>query len=118
MCQMMGNMGKRQEMPRKPILKSRSFNLWVINFVGPFPSSNCNKYVLHVVDYISKWVEAISLPTSETKHVLKFLCKNIFARFGSPWAIISDKVFPFYNKLFANLMAKYGMTHKVANAYY
>nr|GFA19766.1 reverse transcriptase domain-containing protein [Tanacetum cinerariifolium] len=55
----------------------------------PFPSSRGNKYILVAVDYFSKWVEAKALPTNDARVVVKFL-KSLFARFGTPRAIISD----------------------------
>ncbi|GKB48403.1 reverse transcriptase domain-containing protein, partial [Tanacetum coccineum] len=59
-----------------------------IDFMGPFPSSHRNKYILAVVDYLSKWVEAKELPTNDARVVVKFL-KYLFARFETPRAIIS-----------------------------
>nr|GEW31552.1 reverse transcriptase domain-containing protein [Tanacetum cinerariifolium] len=61
-----------------------------IDFMGPFPSSRGNKYILVAVDYLSKWVEAKALPINDARVVCKFL-KNLFARFGTPRAIISDR---------------------------
>jgi len=40
------------------ILVSEFFYVWGINFMGPFPSSFGNLYILFVVDYVSKWIEA------------------------------------------------------------
>nr|GEU92137.1 reverse transcriptase domain-containing protein [Tanacetum cinerariifolium] len=65
------------------------FDVWGIDFMGPFPSSRRNKYILVAVDYLSKWVEAKALPTNDARVVCKFL-KSLFARFGTPRAIISD----------------------------
>nr|GEW81854.1 reverse transcriptase domain-containing protein [Tanacetum cinerariifolium] len=62
-----------------------------IDFMGPFPSSRGNKYILVAVDYLSKWVEAKTLPTNDARVVCNFL-KSLFARFGAPRAIISDRV--------------------------
>ncbi|GKD50047.1 reverse transcriptase domain-containing protein [Tanacetum coccineum] len=56
----------------------------------PFPSSRGNKYILVAVDYLSKWVEAKALLTNDARVVCKFL-KSLFARFGTPRAIISDR---------------------------
>nr|GEY77315.1 reverse transcriptase domain-containing protein [Tanacetum cinerariifolium] len=50
--------------------------------MGLFPSSRGNKYILVVVDYLSKWVKAKALPTNNARVVCKFL-KNLFARFGT-----------------------------------
>ncbi|GJX95154.1 reverse transcriptase domain-containing protein [Tanacetum coccineum] len=66
------------------------FDIWGIDFMGPFPSSRGNKYILVAVDYLSKWVEAKALPTNDARVVCKFL-KSLFARFGAPRAIISDR---------------------------
>nr|GFB35510.1 hypothetical protein [Tanacetum cinerariifolium] len=68
------------------------FDVWGIDFMGPFPSSKGNKYILVAVDYLSKWVEAKALPTNDARVVVKFL-KSLFFRFGTPKAIISDRVY-------------------------
>ncbi|GJY13886.1 reverse transcriptase domain-containing protein [Tanacetum coccineum] len=74
-----------------------------IDFMGPFPSSRGNKYILVAVDYLSKWVEAKALPTNDARVVVKFL-KSLFARFGTPRAIISDHGTHFCNDQFAKLL--------------
>ena len=58
--------------------------------MGPFPSSLGYKYILIIVDYVSKWVEAILAITNDAKVVKKMLKKIIFPRFGTPRALISD----------------------------
>lgn len=49
---------------------------------------------------------------------MNLLKKNIFARFDTPRAIISDEGIHFYHKYFNALLAKYGVTHKMATAYH
>ena len=63
-----------------------------IDFMGPFPSSFGNEYILLAMNYVFEWVEAIHSRTNDTKVVVKFLKGNIFARFGMPHAIIGDQV--------------------------
>ena len=58
--------------------------------MGPFPPSFGNLYILLVVDYVSKWVEAIACPKNDANTVVSFLQKNILSRFGTPRTIISD----------------------------
>ena len=55
-CQRTGNISRRDEMPQKGILEVEIFDVWGIDFMGPFPSSFGNKYILVVVDYVSKWI--------------------------------------------------------------
>nr|GEW14937.1 hypothetical protein [Tanacetum cinerariifolium] len=88
-----------------------------IDFIGPFPSSRGNKYILVAVDYLSKWVEAKVLSTNDARVVCKFL-KSLFARFGTPRAIISDRGTHFCNDQFVKVMLKYGVTHRLATAYH
>ena len=58
--------------------------------MGPFSNSFGYQYILLAVDYVSKWVEAIPCKANDNKVVVKFLKENIFSRFGTPRAIISD----------------------------
>ncbi|XP_015162807.1 uncharacterized protein [Solanum tuberosum] len=69
-------------------------------------------------DYVSKWVEAVALPNNEGKSVVQFLKRYIFARFGTPRAIISDGGSHFCNKYFASALSKYGVKHKVPPPYH
>ncbi|GKD23142.1 reverse transcriptase domain-containing protein [Tanacetum coccineum] len=59
----------------------------------PFPSLRGNQYILVVVDYLSKWVEVKALPTNDARVVVKFL-KQLFSRFRTQRAIISDREIP------------------------
>ncbi|KAL5581963.1 hypothetical protein UlMin_014405 [Ulmus minor] len=60
----------------------------------------------------------MALPTNDARVVVRFLKKNIFARFGTPRAIISDEGSHFCNKQFDSLLSKYGVTHRVATPYH
>jgi len=47
-------------MPLNPILIVKIFDVWGIDFMGPFPLSFSYLYILVAVDYVSKWVEAVA----------------------------------------------------------
>ncbi|RVW16846.1 Transposon Tf2-12 polyprotein [Vitis vinifera] len=89
-CQRLGKLTRRNMMPLNPILIVDIFDVWGIDFMGPFPMSFGHSYILD----------------------------NIFARFGVPKAIISDGGTHFCNKPFETLLAKYGVKHKVATPYH
>nr|GFA25858.1 hypothetical protein [Tanacetum cinerariifolium] len=104
------------------LVKSCDASQWL------FSSLRGNKYILVVVDYLSKWVEVKALPTNDARVVCKFL-KSLFVRFGTPvpslviaiWnprAIISDQGAHFCNDQFAKVMMKYGVTHRLATPYH
>ena len=77
-------------MPQHYISECEVFDIWGIDFMGPFPPSYGNKYILVVVDYVSKWVEAQALPTNDARVVVRFL-KKLFSMFGTLRALISDR---------------------------
>ncbi|GJS17721.1 reverse transcriptase domain-containing protein [Tanacetum coccineum] len=87
--------------------------LWGIDLMGPFSRLHEEQYILVAVDYVSKWVEAKALPTNDARVVCKFL-KSLFARFGAPRAIISDRGTHFCNDQFTKVMQKYGVTHRLS----
>nr|GEW30776.1 hypothetical protein [Tanacetum cinerariifolium] len=75
-----GNISSRNEMPQSNIQVCEVFDIWGLDFMGPFPDSRGNKYILLAVHYVSKCVEAQALPTNDARVVVKFL-KGIFTRF-------------------------------------
>ncbi|GJY83431.1 reverse transcriptase domain-containing protein [Tanacetum coccineum] len=87
-CQRRGKISQCDEMPQNAIQVCEIFDVWGIDFMGPFPSSRGNKYILVAIDYLSKWDEAKALPTNDARVVVKFL-KQLFSKFGTPRAIIS-----------------------------
>ncbi|XP_057251835.1 uncharacterized protein LOC130591893 [Beta vulgaris subsp. vulgaris] len=117
-CQRTGNISKRQEMPQMGILEIEPFDVWGIDFMGPFPSSCGNRYILVVVDYVTKWVEAVASITNDSKVVMKLFKKVIFPRFGVPRVLISDGGSHFHQRTFKALLKRYGVTHKVGLAYH
>nr|GEZ66122.1 reverse transcriptase domain-containing protein [Tanacetum cinerariifolium] len=116
-CQRQGKISQKDEMPQNVNQVYEIFNVWGTYFMGPFPSSRGNRYILVAVDYLSKWVEAKALLTNDARVVVKFL-KSFFALFETPRAIISDRETYFCNDKFAKVMSKYGVTHRLSTAYH
>ncbi|RDY11586.1 pol, partial [Mucuna pruriens] len=89
-CQKAGMaINRRHEMPQQPILFCKVFDVWGIDFMGPFPVSNRYSYILLGVDY-----------------------------FGVPKTLISDQGSHFCNRVMSSLLHKYGVVHRIATAYH
>ncbi|GJT89658.1 reverse transcriptase domain-containing protein [Tanacetum coccineum] len=88
-----------------------------IDFMGPFPTSYENKYILVEIDYVSKWAKAQALPTNDPRVVVKFL-KRLFSRFGIPKALISDRGGHLCNHQLEKALQHYGVTHKFSTVYH
>ena len=114
----MGRISKRDKPSLQPILKVELFDIWGIDFMGPFPSSFSNLYILLAVDYVLKWVEAIPTRTNDAKVLANFLRSHIFTWFETPRALIIDGETHFCNKLINNVLRKYGVWHWTALAYH
>ena len=67
------------------------------------------------MDYVSKWVKAIASPTNDAKEVIRFLKRNIFARFGVPRLLIGDGGTHFCNAQLLKILQHYDVLHKVAS---
>ena len=105
-------------MPLTPIHICEIFDVWGIDFMGPFISSFGNFYILLAVDYVSKWIEAKATRNDNAKTVVDFLKSSIFSRYGTPRALIRDRGTHFCNKLVSALLEKYGVTQRISTAYH
>ena len=85
-------------MPQQPMLFCEVFDVWGIDFMGPFLVSFGFTYILLVVDYVSKWVEAKATRTNDARVVVDFVRSHIFCRFGVLRAIVSDHDTHFCNR--------------------
>ena len=114
----MGNISRMHEIPLQGILVVQLFDVWGIGFLGPFPASFGNMYILLTVDYVSKWVEKAACPKNDANTVVGFLQRNILSRFGTPRTVIRDRGSHFSNKVFDKLLSRYGIKHIISLAYH
>ena len=109
---------KMDEQPLQVILEVELFDIWGMNFMGPFPSSFNHKYILLAVDYLSKWVEAMPTHKNDAKVVANFLRSHIFTWFSTPRALIIDGGTHFCNRVVDNVLRKYSVRHRTSLAYH
>ncbi|GJY17033.1 reverse transcriptase domain-containing protein [Tanacetum coccineum] len=116
-CQRSGSISRRDKMPLNNIQVSEIFDMWGINFMGPFSKSHKFEYILVAIDYVSKWAEAEALPTNDARVVVNFF-KNLFSRFGILKALISNRGTHFCNLQMEKILKKYGVHHRIATTYH
>jgi len=93
-------------MPLSSILIVEVFDVWDIDFMNQFPPSFGFVYILVVVDYVSKWVEALAARTNDHKVMVKFVKEVILYRYRTLRALIGDEASHFCYRSFEALLRK------------
>ena len=101
-CQRRGNIGRRQEMAMNYSLIIEPFDVWGMDYMGPFIESNGYTHILVVIDYVTKWVEAIPTSHADAAALVKMIKDVIFPRFGVPRFLITDGGSHFMKGTFRN----------------
>jgi hypothetical protein len=89
-CQRTGNNSQRNSMPLKYNLQINLFDLWGIDFMGPFKNAYGFEHIHVMVNYVSKWVEAMPCRKASMEESIAMIKSMIFPRFGTPRILISD----------------------------
>jgi hypothetical protein len=95
------------------------FTKWRIYFTACHPvSSRGHSYIIVVVDYFTKWVEAIPTFNNDGETTNLFIFNQIIARFGIPKEIVIDHGSHFHNKMMLELTSKLGLRRENSSPYY
>lgn len=90
-CQIFGDVPRLPSVQQTPVLATWPFDMWGMDLIGRFPKLRSGfEYLVVVVDYFSKWIEAKSLANPSEENVINFFHNSILFRFGVPRAIITD----------------------------
>jgi hypothetical protein len=106
-CQRTRNISQTNAMPLKYNLQIDLFDVWGIYFMGPF-----------MVDYVSKWVEAMPYCKASTKESITMIKSVIFPRFGTLIILISHGGTHFNGKNLKKCLSKLGIEHRISMAYH
>ena len=117
-CQKYWNINSRDAIPLKSNLQVDIFDVWGVDFMGPFPMSEQCEYILVAVDYVSKWVEALPCVVVNSKSSKKMFQEMIFPCFGVPRVVISDGDSHFIDRTFRKCLSELRVDHRVATPYH
>lgn len=100
-----------------PILLVELFDVWGLDFMGFSISWNELRYIHVAVDYVSKWVEDISLSNYEEKSVIAIL-KRVSSQDLVHYGRLLAGGSHLCNRLLKVLIDKSGVCHVVATSYH
>ncbi|GAU45421.1 hypothetical protein TSUD_182900 [Trifolium subterraneum] len=110
-CQKHGDMHIAPANELKTLISPWPFAWWGMDILGHFPTAARQvKYLIVVVDYFTKWIEAEPLAKIGASHILRFFKRNVLARFGIPQVVVTDNGTQFTNKKFQEFLAAIGTT--------
>ena len=108
-------------MPLISVNPSLTFEIWAIDFIGPFPiptKGSGARYIITVVEYVTKWEKAEPVDTCYSEIVAKFIYEDIITRFGCPLTLISDQGTHFINKTIKTLTDQFQIDHRRSTTYH
>ena len=109
----------RPRSPMKPIeVVAIPFYMIGVDIIGPLKTtSRGNKYILSVIDYYTKYAEAVALPNQEAVTVARAL-EEIFSRHGMPLVLLTDQGSNFESKVITSLCEMFGIEKRRTTAYH
>ena len=119
-CQIIGKLSRRDEIPLVPQVTLQPFDKWVVDFMGPInPHGNRTgvRYIITAIDYLMRWAEASPVMDHTTATTMRFLFDNIVMWFGCPRILMSDQGSHFINHIVSALMQELQTQHKNSTPY-
>ena len=108
-------------MPLRPMMGTRAFAKWGIDFVGPInpPAYRSHaQYIIVATDYLTKWVEAKATVKADARTTTQFLYEFVIVRYGLPIEIVRDPGTHFLNEVIENLLDEFMIIHRKSAPYH
>jgi transposase InsO family protein len=86
--------------------------------MGPYPNLEDYEYILVAVNYVYKWVEALSCRAVDAMHSKRMFHEVIFLRYRVPRIVISDGGSHFIDRTFRKALTEVGVDHRIVTPYH
>ena len=118
-CQLFSRKMRAHPAPLHPVIAVGPFAKWGIDFTtcNP-PSAAGHHYIIVVMGYFTKWVEAMPTYKNDARTTTLFLLNPVIARFGIPKSIVTDHGMHFCNAIMAKLTSMLHLDHEHSSPYY
>jgi hypothetical protein len=118
-CQVFNKKAHTHPTRLHPIISISPFTKWGIDFIQCKPTSvGGHGYIIIVIDYFTKWAEAMPTFLNDGHTIALFVFNHIITRFGVPCAILTDQGSHFKNQMMSELHSKLGFHHENSSPYY
>ena len=105
--------------PLNPIITAGPFTKWGLDFMDCNPAlARGHHHIIVVVDYFTKWVEAMPTVKFDGETTAHFIFNQIITWFGIPKELVTDHGRNFQNKMMEELALKLGYKQEHSSSYY
>jgi transposase InsO family protein len=118
-CQIFTKKMHAHPAPMFPVIIVGPFTKWGVDFMTcHWTSARGHHYIIVVIDYFTKWVEAMPTFSNDGETTTLFIFNQVIARFGVPREIVTDHGSHFQNHMMSELVSKLGFRKEHLSPYY
>lgn len=104
--------------PLTPLPIVPKFHRWHMDILELSVTSDGYRYVLLMVDSLTRWMEAIPLKTQEANEVAQVIYRELISRYGAPRVLVSDRGRNFLSKVVKALSSLFEIKRHHTTAYH
>lgn len=118
-CQMFADNVNAPPLPLNVLAAPWPFSMWGIDVIGAIEPKavNGHRFILVVIDYFTKWVEATSFTSVTRSVVVRFIKREIICRYSLPRKIITDDGTNLNNKMMGEMCKEFKIQHHNSTPY-
>jgi transposase InsO family protein len=108
-------------MPLRSQVKLQEFDKWEIDYMGPInppPKRTGERYIITVIEYLTRWAEAAPVTYCSAKTTAHFLFEQVITRFWCPRVLMRDQGTHFINNTIRAMLEEFEVHHQKSTPYH